>query len=167
MDWYIFLTPLLLLPILFLFRLVGCTQDFDQFEGDGRDYGDEGDDGPDRLPTYNFTAPSPSTGEMGVASKDFTVSLPSGQTVPASLTVTPDDGGKGGDFSEQSILLTPGVSPSATFTYTPHSVGKITISTANDHEDEGVKNPPSLTYDSTAPLINITFKLKIVDSIPL
>jgi len=43
MDWYIFLTPLLLLPILFLFRLVGCTQDYAGFEvGDGDDGGDGG-----------------------------------------------------------------------------------------------------------------------------
>jgi hypothetical protein len=27
MDWYIFLTPLLLLPIIFLFRLIGCGLD--------------------------------------------------------------------------------------------------------------------------------------------
>jgi hypothetical protein len=40
MDWYIFLTPLLLLPIIFLFRLVGCTQDYAGFEvGDGGDGG--------------------------------------------------------------------------------------------------------------------------------
>ena len=42
MDWYIFLTPLILLPIIFLFRLVGCTQDYAGFEVGG---GDDGGDG--------------------------------------------------------------------------------------------------------------------------
>ena len=39
MDWYIFLTPLILLPIIFLFRLVGCTTDYADFttRGDGGD----------------------------------------------------------------------------------------------------------------------------------
>jgi hypothetical protein len=41
MDWYIFLTPLLLLPIIFLFRLVGCALDSSGVPGDG----DDGDDG--------------------------------------------------------------------------------------------------------------------------
>jgi hypothetical protein len=49
MDWYIFLTPLLLLPIIFLFRLVGCS--YPDFQ-----YGDEsGDDGDDSLPLINIT----------------------------------------------------------------------------------------------------------------
>ena len=35
MDWYIFLTPLLLLPIIFLFRLVGCALDTPECLGRG------------------------------------------------------------------------------------------------------------------------------------
>ena len=152
MDWYIFLTPLLLLPIIFLFRLVGCTQDFDELEvGDG-----DGD--PDRPPTYDFVGPS--EGETGVASKDFTVSL---QTAPASdLTVTPADDGDGGTFNPTSVVLN-ATSLSATFVYIPASVGAKTISTFNDG---GLTDPAPLTYVSTAPLINITFKLIIVDPIP-
>jgi hypothetical protein len=42
MNWYIFLTPLLLLPIIFLFRLVGCGLDT---SGIPRGDGDDGDDG--------------------------------------------------------------------------------------------------------------------------
>ena len=42
MDWYIFLAPLLLLPIIFLFRLVGCTLDTAGTPVDGGD-GDGGD----------------------------------------------------------------------------------------------------------------------------
>ena len=48
MDWYIFLTPLLLLPILFLFRLVGCS--YPDFQ-----YRDDGDDGDDGGPLINIT----------------------------------------------------------------------------------------------------------------
>ena len=156
MNWYIFLTPLLLLPIIFLFRLVGCGLDTSgSSQGDGDD---GGDGGPDRPTTYDFTGPS--TGETGVASTDFTVSL---QTVPASVTVTPNDSGNGGTFDPQSVLLTTD-SPSATFTYTPASVGNKTISTTNDGT---LTDPAPLTYVSTAPLINITFVLNIVDSIPL
>ena len=66
MDWYIFLTPLLLLPIIFLFRLVGCTLDFDQFQVG-------------RPPTYNLEGPDPSEGEVDVESENFTVSLLSGE----------------------------------------------------------------------------------------
>ena len=80
MDWYIFLTPLLLLPIIFLFRLVGCTLDFDQFEVG-------------RPPTYNLEGPDPSEGEVDVESENFTVSLLSGE-----VTVTPNDDGDGGTF---------------------------------------------------------------------
>jgi hypothetical protein len=42
MDWYIFLTPLLLLPIIFLFRLVGCS--YPDFQ-----YRDDGDGGPSEI----------------------------------------------------------------------------------------------------------------------
>jgi len=48
MDWYIFLTPLLLLPIFFLFRLVGCS--YPDFQ-----YRDDGDDGDDGGPLINIT----------------------------------------------------------------------------------------------------------------
>ena len=51
MDWYIFLTPLLLLPIIFLFRLVGCSYPDFQYRDDGED----GDDGNDGVPLINIT----------------------------------------------------------------------------------------------------------------
>ncbi len=91
MDWYIFLTPLLLLPIIFLFRLVGCTQDYAGFEVGG---GEGGDGDPNLATTYTLTGPD--TLEAGVDSKDFTVSLPPGQTVPEDVTVMPDNGGRPG-----------------------------------------------------------------------
>src|SRR6266536_4455247 len=49
MDWYIFLAPLLLLPIIFLFRLVGCSYPDFQY----RDNGDDGED--DGAPLINIT----------------------------------------------------------------------------------------------------------------
>ena len=157
MDWYIFLTPLLLLPIIFLFRLVGCTQDYAGFEVGG------GEGGPDLATTYTLTGPD--TLESGVDSKDFTVSLPPGQTVPEDVTVMPDNGGRPGTFTPPTVVLTKdSPSASATFFYHPDSGGATTISTTND---KGLTDPPSLKYDvSTPPSINITFKLIIVDPIP-
>ena len=162
MDWYIFLTPLLLLPIIFLFRLVGCTQDYAGFEVGGGDGGD-GDGDPNLATTYTLTGPD--TLEAGVDSKDFKVSLPPGQTVPEDVTVMPDNGGRPGTFTPPTVVLTKdSPSASATFFYHPDSGGATTISTTND---KGLTDPPSLNYDvSTPPSINITFKLIIVDPIP-
>ena len=145
MDWYIFLTPLLLLPIIFLFRLVGCTLDFDQFQGG-------------RPPTYNLEGPDPSKGQVDVESANFTVSLLSGDMV----TVTPNDDGDGGTFNPTGSFQLNSDIPSATFTYKPASVGQKTIATEND---EGAKTPPPIPYDSYQ-LINITFKLVILNDIP-
>jgi hypothetical protein len=159
MDWYIFLTPLLLLPIIFLFRLVGCGLDTSGVFGRP----DDGDGGDDGATTYTLTGPD--TLEAGVDSKDFTVSLPPGQTVPEDVTVMPDNGGRPGTFTPATVVLTKdSPSASATFIYHPDSDGATTISTTND---KGLTNPPSLNYDvSTPPSINITFKLIIVDPIP-
>jgi hypothetical protein len=145
MDWYIFLTPLLLLPIIFLFRLVGCMLDFDQFEVG-------------RPPTYKLEGPDPSEGEVDVESENFTVSLLSGQMV----TVTPNDDGDGGTFSPTGPFQLNSDIPSATFTYKPASVGQKTIATEND---EGATDPPPIPYNSYQ-LINITFKLVILNDIP-
>jgi hypothetical protein len=157
MDWYIFLTPLLLLPIIFLFRLVGCTQVL----GIAPWPRGEGDDGGDLATTYTLTGPD--TLETGVDSKDFTVSLPTGQTVPEDVTVMPDNGGRPGTFTPPTVVLTKdSPSASAMFIYHPDSDGATTISTTND---KNLTNPPSLNYDvSTAP--KITFKLIVVDAIP-
>jgi hypothetical protein len=145
MDWYIFLTPLLLLPIIFLFRLVGCTLDFDQFQVG-------------RPPTYNLEGPDPSEGEVDVESENFTVSILSGDMV----TVTPNDDGNGGTFDPTGPFQLNSDIPSATFTYKPASVGQKTIATEND---EGATDPPPIPYNSYQ-LINITFKLVILNDIP-
>src|SRR5262245_60450983 len=125
MDWYIFLTPLLLVPIIFLFRLVGCGLDTSGDPGPPGD-GDDGDDGgPERQATYDFYGPN--EGETGVESAPFTVSLFPEQMITAPLKVTPHDDGPGekGTFDKENVVLNTDStdSRSATFRYTPVSDG--------------------------------------------
>jgi hypothetical protein len=94
--------------------------------------------------TYTLTGPS--SGSVGVASTNFTVALPVGQTLPAPVTITPADGGGGGTFTPTTVSLSTGT-PSATFTYTPASSGAKTISTTNSST---LTNPASLTYAVSA-----------------
>jgi hypothetical protein len=94
--------------------------------------------------TYTLTGPS--SGAVGVASTNFTVALPTGQTLPAPVTITPADGGGGGTFTPTTVSLSTGT-PSATFTYTPASTGAKTISTTNSST---LTNPASLTYTVSA-----------------
>jgi hypothetical protein len=90
--------------------------------------------------TYTLTGPS--SGDPLVASSNFTVALPLGGLVTGTITVTPNDGGDGGTFIPATVGLTTGA-PSATFTYTPASVGVKTISATNNR---GLINPANLTY---------------------
>ncbi len=174
MDWYIFLTPLLLLPIIFLFRLVGCGTEFTGQIDPPRD-GDDG--GSDLGKIYTLMGPDPNKGEPGVASKEFKVTFLYDQTDLQSLTVWPNDGddggtfaGTGGDYAvdQQTGVLTfqlSSSSPSGTFTYTPASTGIKTIATENG---KGADNPQSIKYSSekpTPPMINITLKLILEDAI--
>ena len=94
--------------------------------------------------TYSLTGPS--SGTVSVPSTNFTVALPVGGVVLATVTVTPSDGGGGGTFTPTTVDLTTGA-PSATFTYTPGSVGTKTISVTNDG---GLTNPANLTYTVSA-----------------
>ncbi len=91
--------------------------------------------------TYLLTAPSPATSIAGEASDPFTVSLLPFTLVTGTMTVTPTDGGAGGTFSPASVSLS-NASPSATFTYTAHAGGTVTISTANGG---GLTDPSSAT----------------------
>jgi hypothetical protein len=100
--------------------------------------------------TYGLSGPS--SGQSGVASTSFMVSLPVGSTVPAAVTVTPSDGGAGGTFFPLHIMLT-SASPSGAFTYTPASGGAKTISTLNDG---ALVDPPALTYTAVAPFYTLT-----------
>ena len=94
--------------------------------------------------TYTFSGPS--SGEVDIESTDFTVELPTDTSVPSAVTITPDDSSDG-VFTPTTVELTTSA-PSATFTYTPASVGAKTISVTNDG---GLTNPRQLTYTSTAP----------------
>lgn len=98
--------------------------------------------------TYTFSGPS--SGDVGVASTDFTVALPFGGAVTGTVTVTPDDNGAGGTFTPTTVNLTT-ASPSATFTYTPSTVGTSTISVTNNG---GLTNPADLTYDAAAAFLD-------------
>jgi hypothetical protein len=96
----------------------------------------------------SYTLAGPSTGMNGVPSTSFTVAIPPSTAAPATITITPSDGGGGGTFMPTSVSLTT-VAPSATFTYTPSSTGSKTISTTNDR---GLTDPASLTYTVTVAL---------------
>lgn len=93
--------------------------------------------------TYFLTGPA--TGTVG-APQTFTVALPVGTTVAASVTVTPIDGGGGGSFAPTSVMLTD-AAPSATFDYTPASAGTKTISVTNDG---ALTNPANLSFVASA-----------------
>jgi hypothetical protein len=89
-------------------------------------------------PTYSLTGPT--TGNVGVTSAPFTVTL-SGAAI-GTVTVTPSAGVGVGTFTPTSVNLTTG-SPSNTFTYTPPSAGTKTISVTNTG---GLADPAPLTY---------------------
>jgi hypothetical protein len=91
--------------------------------------------------SYTLTAPSPSEGQVGVASGNFIVQCDSSPASP--VTITPNDGGNGGTFSPSSLL----VSDSSThaFTYTAASFGIKTISCTNNG---GLTNPVSVDFQS-------------------
>lgn len=103
---------------------------------------------PDSL-TLSMTGPS--SGLVGVASSNFTVTATG--TITGTLTVTPSDGGGGGSFSPTTLALTSGT-PSGTFTYTPASAGAKTISLSNNG---GANNPAPITYTAgTSNTITLT-----------
>jgi hypothetical protein len=78
----------------------------------------------------------PTSGSVGVASADFTVSLPASTCAGgAGVTVTPNDGGLGGTFTPASVVLRIG---SATFKYTGVSAGVKQILCTNNG---GLINP--------------------------
>lgn len=96
--------------------------------------------------TYSFTGPA--SGDAGLPSTNFIVSLPGGSTVPVPVTITPDDAGDGGTFTPSSVVVSTGA-PSATFTYTAASPGTKTLSVTNDG---GLTDPAPLSYlASSAP----------------
>jgi hypothetical protein len=100
----------------------------------------------------SYTLSGPSSGGTGLASTNFTVAIPGGTTLGSPVTITPSSGGGGGTFTPSSVILSTG-SPSATFIYTPASIGTKTISTTNSG---ALTDPGSLSYLSLAFLDNFT-----------
>jgi PKD repeat protein len=97
---------------------------------------------------YTLTQPYPASGSAGAASGSFTVALPPGRSASAAVTITPSDGGAGGSFSPAQVVLS-GVSPTATFTYTPNRVGQIAITTTNN---QGLSDPAPAGYFVVGPM---------------
>lgn len=99
-------------------------------------------------PATGITTTGPSSGTTGVASTNFSVGVtPVGGTITGTVVVTPSDAANGGTFTPTTVSLTTG-SPTATFTYTPASVGAKTISNTNNGS---LTNPSNITYTSNAP----------------
>jgi hypothetical protein len=97
-----------------------------------------------------YTLTGPTTGLVGSASSNFTVTA--NGTVGTSTIVTPSDSGAGGAFSPTSITLSSSAA-SGTFTYTPASNGSKTISTTNNGS---LTNPSSLSYLATTAATAVT-----------
>lgn len=90
------------------------------------------------------TLSGPSSGTNGVASTNFTVGA--NGTITGTVTVTPNDAADGGTFTPTSVAISSGT-PTATFTYTPASVGVKTISIT---DDGGLTDATPLSYTSNA-----------------
>ena len=93
-------------------------------------------------PALTWTAPSPASGLVGVASGNFTATLVNGA---ASVLVTPG-ASPSGTWTPASRTLTPG-SPSGTFTFTPSSVATHSATLANN---AGITAPAALSYAASA-----------------
>jgi len=94
----------------------------------------------------NFSLTGPLTGQVNVASTNFTVT-PIGGTCAVQEVVTMDDGGVGGTFTPATLTFVAGSAAGQTFTYTPSTVGARTI-TATPVPALGT--PPTALYTSTA-----------------
>lgn len=95
------------------------------------------------------TLTGPSGGVNGVASTNFTVGA--NGAITGTVTVTPSDSSGGGTFSPTSVAINSGT-PTATFTYTPGSVGTKTISIS---DDGGLTDATPLSYVVTAAPITV------------
>jgi hypothetical protein len=92
---------------------------------------------------FGYYLSGPTSGQVGVPSQ-FTVRLPNASTLTGSVVITPSDGGAGGTFAPTTVTLT-AAAPSATFNYTPSSVGARSISTSNNR---GLSNPVQVGFNS-------------------
>ncbi len=100
----------------------------------------------------SYTASGPSSGNVGIASTNFTVTLLGTATFTGDETITLSDSSGGGTFTPSvgssgvsSVVVTPtNGSTSFTFTYTPASSGSKTLSF--DAGQDVWTDPTSLTY---------------------
>jgi hypothetical protein len=94
---------------------------------------------------FGYFLTGPTTGEELITSTPFTVSLAGDSSLTSTVVITPHDGGDGGTFAPTTVTLSV-ASPTATFTYTPASVGTKAISVTNNR---GLTNPAGISYIST------------------
>jgi hypothetical protein len=94
---------------------------------------------------FTLTAPTPASGQIGIASTNFTVALtPTGGT-SAAVTIIPAATGAGGTFTPSTVTLST-ATPIGTFRFTPTSAGTATITTTNSGN---YANPAGITYTAT------------------
>lgn len=91
-----------------------------------------------------ITMTGPSSGTVSVASTNFTVGA--NGTITGTVIVTPSDAANGGAFTPTTVSIS-SATPTATFTYTPATVGAKTISSTNNG---ALTNPANLTYTASA-----------------
>lgn len=110
-------------------------------------HGNTAGGGPVTSTTYTFTGPA--SGIVSTISTNFTVQVsPVGSSVPATVTVTPAVSGVAGTFTPTSVTFAGGfINATATFKFTPTTVGTATLSVTNTG---GLTNPANLTYTVAA-----------------
>lgn len=91
-----------------------------------------------------ITMTGPSGGPNGSASSVFIIAA--NGVISGTVVVTPSSGGGGGTFTPSTVSISSG-SPTATFTYTPASVGVKTISASNNGS---LSNPTPISYTSSS-----------------
>ena len=96
------------------------------------------------------TLDGPSSGVNGVASTDFTVGADG--SITGTITVTPADGGNGGTFTPTTVNIS-NASPTATFTYTPASIGAKSITITNNGL---LLNDDAVAYRSLAGVLSVS-----------
>jgi len=110
------------------------------------------DDGTPTVTTYT-TLSGPTTGTVGVASSNFTVTLST--TAGTTTTITPSDSGGGGTFTPTTVSIAAGAT-TGTFTYAAVSSGvkSISITSTNGYTPAG--SPISFTASNPVTSTQVT-----------
>jgi hypothetical protein len=95
-----------------------------------------------------ITLTGPTTGNVGVASSNFTVS-PNG-FASSSVIITPSDGGSGGTFTPNTVTIPSGSTGGVSFTYTPATTGTKFISIVNNRNLVDSGSPITFTATSSS-----------------